>query len=137
MVNAYIVDAFLSFWLWFILAWLCVSVGSNIKKLNHMTDKALFAYAVEALAKRSIMLSIPFVLTYAFLMYRFGILLYQANMGGIGAIGLMVIMSVGGVGAIWLKVLLVLIMHSDYVKASQQIDALKKSRDAAPRRMPV
>lgn len=137
MSNAYIIDAFLSFWAWFALAWLCVSVGSDIKKLNHMTNKTLFALAVEALAKFSIVLSLPFLIIFAFLLYRFGSLLYQANMGGVGAIGLMVIMAVSGLMMIWLKVLFILIMHSDYVKASKQLDELNKSRNTPPKRAPI
>ena len=137
MSNAYIIDAFLSFWIWFALAWLCVSVGSDIKKLNHMTNKTLFTYAVEALAKHSLVLSLPFLITFAFLLYRFGSLLYQANMGGVGAIGLMVIMAVSGLMMIWLKVLFILIMHSDYVKASKQLDELNKSRSTPPKRTPI
>lgn len=111
ILNTYIIDTFLAFWLWFGLTLLYWDVSSLVKKANEALTADIFAVYFDMLAKPVILISILPIAVYAFLVWRFCSLLVQAQMWGIGAIGLTVILALAGVALIWLKVLMMLILQ--------------------------
>ena len=115
-MNDYIIDTFLSFWLWFWLSWLVSAVPAQLEQINKCMDRARLAVALEKLAKPTCFLAIPFLSTYGFLLWRFCCLLRQAKMWGIGAIGLDILLIVIGGGLIFCWVFGFLLLHSPYAK---------------------
>lgn len=111
ILNTYIIDTFLAFWLWFGLSLLYWDVSSLVKKANDVLTTDIFAVYFDMLTKPVILISILPIAVYAFLVWRFCSLLIQAQMWGIGAIGLTVILALAGVALIWLKVLMMLILQ--------------------------
>lgn len=115
-MNDYIIDTFLSFWLWFWLSWLVSAVPTQLEQINKRMDRARLALAIERLLKTAIWLTAPLVAAYAFLLWRFSHLLWRANMWGIGAIGLDILLIVIGGGLIFCWVFGFLLLHSPYAK---------------------
>ena len=110
-MNTYIIDTFLAFWLWFGLTLLYWDVSILVKKANEALTADIFAVYFDMLVKPVLLISIFPIAVYAFLVWRFCSLLIQAQMWGIGAIGLTIILALAGVALIWLKVLIMLILH--------------------------
>lgn len=126
MQNAYLVDVFLSFWAWLILALLYTSVMTLVEEMNaNITDTDTFLMLAAQVFKPAVYLSLPCIGLFMFLLWRFAQLMILAQCFGAGGIGLLFIMAGAAVIMIWLKILLVLIKH-------RYINQAKPSAQQAP-----
>lgn len=117
-MNGYIVDAFLSFWLWFWLSWLISALPCQIEQINKRMDRAGLAAALERLAKPTLCLVAPLLTAYGFLLWRFCHLLWQGGMWGAGAIGLTLLMAAIGICLITFWLLAFLLLHSPWSRGA-------------------
>lgn len=131
MTGEYIIDAFLSFWLWAILSLVYVGVMDNLKALDGSISQSLFEVAIERFLKPSIIASLPLWAVFGFLLWRFCALLITARMWGSGAIGLAMILGLAGVVLIWLRVLLLFVSHSNFTTTSRKIEQVKQAKKQA------
>lgn len=122
MQNTYIVDAFLSFWLWLSLALVYVDVTNLVEKANKAITSDMFAIYFDMAAKTATIISLLPMTLFAFLLWRFCSLTIHAGMWGAGAIGLLVILTIMGFGLIWLKVLITLMLHKIGSLAPRQVE---------------
>lgn len=111
MQNSYLIDAFLSFWLWLSLALVYVDVVNLVKKANTAITADVFAIYFDMTAKTATLVALLPMALYGFLLWRFCSLIVQAGMWGSGAIGLLIILCGMGMGLIWLKALITIMLH--------------------------
>ncbi len=110
-MNGYIIDTFLSFWAFFLLALLYLDNCNLVKKLNEQLTPQVFALYFNDKFKLSLIISILPIIGFGFLLWRFASLLILAKMWGAGAVGLIIIWQFLAFGFIWLKVLIHLMLQ--------------------------
>lgn len=111
MQNSYLIDAFLSFWLWLSLAVMYIDVTNLVKKANMTITPDIFAIYFDMTATTATLVAFLPMALYGFLLWRFCSLIMQAGMWGAGSVGLLIILCIMGLGLIWLKVLITIMLH--------------------------
>ncbi|WP_230657798.1 hypothetical protein [Psychrobacter sp. I-STPA10] len=115
MANAYIIDAALSGCVWVMLAFMYFDIIARVTDINHRISTELLAIAIGKLAIKVSIASIPFILIWIFLCWRFAALMIKTQSFGISGIGLLIIVGLVGTVMIWLTLLLVALRHSSYI----------------------
>ena len=114
MQNSYIVDTFLSGLAWMIIAYLYFDTRARIGVLSESLSVHSLKIALPAMFTRSLIIAVPLMGFFMFLLWRFSDLMVHASASGAGAYGLLAVMLLAGVSMIWLNVILVCVSHSRY-----------------------
>lgn len=107
-MNEYMIDAYLSSWVWIILTLLYVQI---ITKLNQVkiTNHNTIEVAIKTFLKPTLCLTAGFTLFWFFLLWRLACLFQYYDAFGAGAIGLIAIFAIIGVIMMWIYLLLTFI----------------------------
>lgn len=108
-MNEYMIDAYLSSWVWIILTLLYVQIITKLNQVkiaNHNTIES----TIRTFLKPTLWLTAIFALFWFFLLWRLGCLFQHYDAFGAGAIGLIVIFAILGIGMMWVYLLLIFII---------------------------
>lgn len=114
MQNSYIVDTFLSGLAWMLIVYLYFDTRARIGTLSELLSVHALKVALPAMFTRSLLIAIPLMGFFTFLLWRFSDLMVHASASGAGAYGLLAIMLLVGLPMIWLNVMLICVSHSRY-----------------------
>lgn len=114
MQNSYIIDAFLSGLVGMILIYLYFDTRARIAELSEIISVHALKVALPTMLTRSLLISIPLMGFYVFLLWRFHGFMVHAAASGAGGLGLLAMMLAAGLPLIWLNVILICVSHSRY-----------------------